>query len=129
MSAIAWEPTEGFVHPLPQRPRLVVVPGGVAAAAGASDGGLRLTARGRLVLLVLAAVVVAAVLGFRGIGGAGAVTAEHSVTVGPGQTLSEVAAAELPGMSISQGILAIQLANHLSTAQVATGQHLVIPRG
>ncbi|PKW25758.1 hypothetical protein ATL31_0558 [Phycicoccus duodecadis] len=138
MSAIAWEPTEGFVHPLPQGPRLVVVRGGAGPAAGVSEGGvseggvsegLRLTARGRLALLVLAALVVAAVLGFGGVGDAGAVTAEHAVTVGAGQTLSEVAAAELPGLSVSQGVLAIQLANRLSTAQVSAGQRLVIPRG
>jgi hypothetical protein len=32
-------------------------------------------------------------------------------------------------MSISEGILAIQLANAMSTAQVSAGQELVIPRG
>ena len=51
-----------------------------------------------------------------------------TVTVAPGQTLSEVAAAELPELSISDGIVAIQLANRLSTAQVSAGQQLTIPR-
>jgi hypothetical protein len=31
-------------------------------------------------------------------------------------------------MSIGEGILAIQLANQMSTAQVSAGQQLVIPR-
>ena len=31
-------------------------------------------------------------------------------------------------MSISQGIVAIQIANQMSTAQVSAGQELVIPR-
>ncbi|WP_299442052.1 LysM peptidoglycan-binding domain-containing protein [uncultured Phycicoccus sp.] len=127
MSAIAWEPTEGYAVPLPSRPRLVVLPGGAAAASPA--GGLRITARGRFVLLALAVFVLAAVLGVGGVGGAGAASAEHTVTVGSGQTLSEVAATELPGMSVSQGVLAIQLANGLNTAQVSAGQQLVIPRG
>ncbi|NHA69485.1 LysM peptidoglycan-binding domain-containing protein [Phycicoccus flavus] len=127
MSAIAWEPLEDLATPAPRRPRLALVPD--AAPARRVDEGLRLTARGRLVLLVLAVAVLGAALGFRGMGGAGAVTPQHTVTVGAGQTLSEIAAAELPGQSISQGVLSIQLANDLSTAQVSAGQELVIPRG
>ena len=64
-----------------------------------------------------------------GLRGAGAAEPPRTVTVEAGQTLSEVAAAELPSMSISEGILAIQLANAMSTAQVSAGQQLVIPRG
>lgn len=127
MSAIPWEPAEGLVPPRPRRPHLVVVPSG--AATSAPEGGLRLTARGRLVLLVIAAVLIAAVLGLRGLGGAGAAEGGRTVIVEPGQTLSEIAAAQLPGLSISQGVLAIQLANGLSTAQVGVGQRLVVPRG
>ena len=63
-----------------------------------------------------------------GMRGAGAAEPLQTVTVAPGQTLSEVALAELPELSISQGILAIQIANQLSTAQVSAGQQLVIPR-
>lgn len=124
MSAIAWESLEDYA---PSRPRLVVLPGG-AGAEERPEAGLRLTARGRLVLVVLAVAVLAAILGLGGVSGAGAASAEHVVTVESGQTLSEIAAAELPGMSISQGVLAIQLANGLSTAQVSAGQTLVVPR-
>ena len=70
---------------------------------------------------------VAAALGLVGIRAAGAVEPVRTVTVAPGQTLSEVAVTELPALSISEGILAIQLANRLSTAQVSAGQELVIP--
>ena len=127
MSAVAWEPLEGYAAP--SRPRLVVLPGGAGAPAVEETGGLRITRRGRLVLLALAVLALAAVLGFSTVGGASAGSAEHTVTVEAGQTLSEVAAAELPGLSISEGVLAIQLANGLSTAQVSAGQRLVVPQG
>jgi hypothetical protein len=127
MSAIAWDPAEaGPAHALPARPRLTLVQGGATAAP--SGGGLRLTRRGRLALLLMAALAVAASVVLFGIGGAGAATPEHTVTVHAGETLSEIAAAELPGMSISDGVVAIQLANDLNTAQVSAGQELVIPR-
>ena len=70
---------------------------------------------------------VAAVMGLTGLRGAGASEPLRSVTVAPGQTLSQIALAELPTMSMSQGIVAIQMANDLNTAQVSAGQQLVIP--
>ncbi len=127
MSAIAWDPAEAGTAPaLPARPRLTLIRGG--APAGPAESGLRVTRRGRLVLLLVAALVVAASVVLTNIGGAGAATPAHTVTVTAGQTLSEVAAAELPAMSISDGVVAIQLANDLNTAQVSAGQELVIPR-
>ncbi len=125
MSAIAWEPAE-VRAPAPTRPTLTLLEGG--GGAGVAGGGLRLTRRGRAVLLVLLAVLVAATVAVTGIGGAGAAPAPHTVTVLAGETLSEVAARELPGLSISDGVVAIQLANRLSTAQVSAGEELVIPR-
>ena len=124
MTAAAWGPAHRpYAGPsLPRRPHLVLVPGG----GGADERGeLRLTTRGRVV--VVAVLVLAATLGMAGIRGAGAAEPTRVVTVAPGQTLSEVAASELPDLSISEGILAIQLANDLSTAQVAAGQKLVVP--
>lgn len=133
MSAIAWDPTDlGPTRPVPaRRPRLVVLEGGATGGreARAAQPALRITRRGRLVLLVLATLALAAALGLRGLGGAGAVEPAHTVSVSPGQTLSEIAARELPSMSISDGIVAIQLANGLSTAQVRAGQQLVVPAG
>ncbi|WP_239100472.1 LysM peptidoglycan-binding domain-containing protein [Phycicoccus sp. CSK15P-2] len=127
MSAIAWEPTTGYPAPAPRRPRLTVVPD--PAVSAPARPALRLTARGRVVLLVLAALLVAGVVGVRGTGGAGAAEAERVVTVSAGETLSEIAATEMPGLTVTEGVLAIQLANGLNTAQISTGQELVIPRG
>ena len=127
MSALAWDPADlGYAGvSVPRRPHLVVLPGGRRAAV---TGGMSLTRRGRLALLALV-VALAAVLGMVGLRGAGAAEPPRTVTVEAGQTLSEVAATELPSLSISEGILAIQLANAMSTAQVSAGQELVIPRG
>ena len=128
MSAAPWGlPDIGDAgSPAGGRPHLVLLPGG-AAQELADGGGLRITRRGRVVLVALALVLVALVGGV-GIRGAGAVEPTRTVTVAPGQTLSEVAEAELPELSISDGIVAIQLANRLSTAQVSAGQQLTIPR-
>ena len=128
MSALAWDPADlGYAGvSVPRRPHLVVLPGGGRQAA--VTGGMSLTRRGRLALFALV-VALAAVLGMVGLRGAGAAEPPRTVTVEAGQTLSEVAATELPSLSISEGILAIQLANAMSTAQVSAGQELVIPRG
>ena len=127
MSAIAWSPADaGHAPALPTRPRLTLIEGG--AGSDPVGAGLRITARGRLVLLVLVALAFTAVVVLTGTGGAGAAVPERTVTVLPGQTLSEVAAAELPELSISEGIVALQLANSLNTAQVSAGQELVVPR-
>jgi hypothetical protein len=128
MSAPAWQPAEvGYAGaPVPGRPHLVLLPGG--AAETAPTGPVRLTRRGRVVLVGLG-LALAVGLGLVGLRAAGAAEAPRVVTVEVGQTLSEVAAAELPDMSISDGILAIQLENRLTTAQVSAGQHLVIPQG
>ena len=126
MSAIAWGPTEVHHAPVPSRPRLVVIEGG--AGLDEADDGLRLTRRGRLVLLLVAALAVAAFLALTGVRGADATEPGRTVTVHAGQTLSEIAAAELPGRPLDEAIVAIQLANDMSTAQVSAGQELVLPR-
>ena len=128
MSAHAWQPEEiGYAGASgPRRPHLVLLPGGAGEAA--PTGPLRLTRRGRVVLVALA-LVLAMGLGLVGLRAAGAAEAPRVVTVEAGQTLSEVAATELPDLSISDGVLAIQLENRMTTAQVGAGQQLVIPRG
>ena len=78
---------------VPRRPHLVVLPGGGQQVA--ATGGISLTRRGRLALLALV-VALAAVLGMVGLRGAGAAEPPRTVTVEAGQTLSEVAATELP---------------------------------
>ncbi len=92
-------------------------------------GSVRLTVRGRrvLVLLGLAAVLVA------GFGAARAMAAPapavpSGVTVQSGQTLSEIAHRAYPSMPVSQAVVRVQLANGLNSLQVHAGQHLVLPR-
>ena len=133
MSALAWGTDVGYAgspsspRPGPQRPHLVLVPGGPARVAG--PRGLRLTRRGRLALVVLVVSLTAALGVVTGLRSAGAAEPARVVTVDAGETLSEIAAAELTDYSISAGIVAIQLENGLSTAQVSAGQRLVIPEG
>ena len=93
----------------PRRPHLVVLPGG--GGEPAASGGLRVTRRGRVALLALVARARRGARAGRASARRGAAEPLRTVTVAPGQTLSEVAAAELPDLSISEGILAIQLAN------------------
>ena len=98
-----------------------------ARVARASEPPLRLTRLGRLVVALLVAAAVAVL----GVGLAGqlatAGSAPRAVTVVSGDTLSEIAARELPGLPIADGIIEIQLANSLSTSQVHAGQTLLIP--
>lgn len=88
---------------------------------------LRITRRGRLAVTGTVAVAVvllaAALLGVFPAGASPAV----SYTVRPGDTLSEIAATHLPGVSLDRAIVQIQHANRLSTAQVQAGDRLLIP--
>ena len=52
---------------------------------------------------------------------------DHATTVSAGQTLSEVAAAQLPSLPINEAVARIQLVNGLNTSQVHAGQSLLIP--
>lgn len=131
MSAITVQPIlDPTAAPCSERPRLVLVPTGSDAAGFGRTrpaGPVRLTGRGRLVLALMALVLLVAI-------GLGATTAfatapaqTHTVTVESGQTLSEIAATQLPGLALSDAIVEIQVANSLSTDQVHTGQTLTIP--
>lgn len=111
------------------RPQLVLVPTGrqSVAAARAAAPAMRLTRFGRLVRTVL----VAGVISVLGVGLAGQLASAsgdaRTVTVRAGQTLSGIAARELPELSVTDGVVELQVANHLSTSQIHTGQQLVIP--
>ena len=134
MSALVWEGSQsGYAVPSgpavgrrarPGHPHLVLVPALTPLRVAA---GLRLTRLGRLVV-TLTVLAVAVALGMVGLSGAGAAPAAHTVTVRSGQTLSEIAAAELPGIPVNRAVTDIRLANDLSTAQIGPGQRLVIPR-
>ena len=109
----------------PTRPDLRLVPTG--AELEATRPALRISRFGR-VLCTLAVLVVAMVLAatLLAAGSANAST-DHTVSVEAGQTLSELAARELPQVPVAEGVAQIQLANGLSTSQVHAGQQLRIP--
>ena len=88
---------------------------------------LRATRLGRLVITLVVAAAIALLGG--GLAGqlASAGADPRSVTVVPGDTLSEIAARELPGLPIAEGIVEIQLANSLSSDQVSAGQRIIVP--
>ena len=106
--------------------RLVPAAPGAAGPVGV-QAPLRLSRAGRLVGCLLVASTVALL----GVGLAGqlasAGTAPRPVTVVKGDTLSQVAARELPTLPIREGVIEIQLANHLSTDRLNAGQTLLIP--
>jgi len=128
MSAAAWDLAPAPLAP--SRPALHLVPTGLPARTRPSRTvqPLRITRFGRLLATVTAAVVVVvlatAMLGWRS---AGALAVDHAVTVAPAQTLSDIAATELPGLSVTEAVAQIQLANRMSTSQVHAGQQLLIP--
>lgn len=123
------------------RPYLVLVPTGRDAAGAnrvwARSGQqvrpfslrspMRLTRFGRLVRTLLVASVIALLA--VGLAGqfASATGDPRTVTVQSGQTLSGIAARELPALTVADGIVRLQVANGLSTSQVHAGQRLVIP--
>ncbi|MGL5861134.1 MAG: LysM peptidoglycan-binding domain-containing protein [Phycicoccus sp.] len=127
MSALIWEPAASPVPAdAPTRPRrLVVVPHEVPQVA--VSGRLRITRRGRLVVAGVVVVLVAVMSWLAVEQAAGSPAPPRTVTVSAGQTLSEIAATELPHVPLDNGIVAIQLANRLSDAHVHAGQRLVIP--
>jgi len=87
-----------------------------------------LTRRGRVVMTLMATIAVAVVaLALAASVDAAAPQIDHATTVLAGQTLSEVAAAQLPSLPIPDAVARIQLANDLNTSQVHAGQSLLIP--
>ena len=90
--------------------------------------GIRFTRRGRLVITLMATVaVVALAVMLAASVDAAAPEIDHATTVSAGQTLSEVAATQLPGLPIPDAVARIQLANGLNSLQVQAGQLLLIP--
>jgi LysM repeat protein len=112
----------------PPRPRLVSVPTGEAVVAPV-PGRLRVTRAGRLAVTLVVATAAVALLAvvLVGGGGSGGPAIDHSTTVRPGQTLSEVALQQLPQLPVAEAVAQIQLANGLSSSAVHAGQSLLIP--
>lgn len=96
---------------------------------------LRLTTRGRRVLLALAAVPLALGIGFAALSGGDALAANESVatvafetvTVRPGDTLWSIATAIAPTADPRDVIGAITRLNMLQTGELQIGQQLAIP--
>jgi hypothetical protein len=115
------------------RPRLPLVGREECVGPGRRVGApaipaMRLTVRGRLVvaLVVSVAAVTLAVLLATSVDAA-APHITHATTVTAGQTLSDVAVAQLPSLAINDAVARIQLVNGLNTSQVQAGQSLLIP--
>lgn len=128
-AAAAWE--QATPADLPGRPRLRLVPTGDAVPAPARRR-LRVTRRGRLALTVTALVLIAVAAYSAWASRAEASTAgapEHVVTVTHGQSLSQVARREMPGVPVDQAVARLAQTNHLPTDQVMSGQRLVVPVG
>lgn len=130
-AAVAWDlnAAPARVPARPARPRLVLVPTGDAVPAPV-HGGLHLTRAGRLAISLTVAAVLLTIGILAVLNSAGAATvpvADHAVTVTEGQTLSEVASHELPGLPVSEAVAELQLANNLPSAHVHAGQVLVVP--
>ena len=125
-AAVTWElaPAPVRLPSRPARPQLRLVSPGERASVPPT----RLNRRGRLLITLMAA---AAVLALSVMLATSVIAAapeiDHATTVFAGQTLSEVAAAQLPSLSISEAVARIQLANGLNTSQVHAGQSLLIP--
>ncbi|WP_409483333.1 LysM peptidoglycan-binding domain-containing protein [Arsenicicoccus dermatophilus] len=112
----------------PTRPQLRLVPTG--AAVYPPRRRLRLTRRGRLVRLAVLTLLLAAAAFSTWSAVAHAAPADphrRTVQVVAGDSLSSVAARELPGMRNDLAVLEIVRANSLPTDQVMAGQELVIP--
>ncbi len=126
-AALALDPVALPERPLaPPQPRLRLVPTG--ADIEADSGSVRLSRRGRLVRTAGAIALVGALgWGAATAVAAGAAAPVHTVTVEAGQTLSSIAARELPEMPVREGVARLQLANGLSTSDVHAGQVLQIP--
>jgi len=104
----------------------------VTAGSRRSQGGVRLTRRGRLVV-VLATLFVLMVAGFT-LGRASSQAAGPAarplptVTVAPGETLWQIAARVDPGADRRALVDQIEALNHLHGDQIVAGQQLRLPR-
>ena len=127
-AAVAWDvaPAPLRMPTRPTRPQLVSVPTGEDVVVRPA-APVHLTRAGRLAItltVLVAAVVLATTLLS---GGASATVVDHATTVQSGQTLSEVAATQLPQLPLADAVARIQVANDLAGSDVHAGQTLLIP--
>jgi len=119
-AAVAWDLA-------PSRPQLRLVPTGDDVVA-APRPRVHLTRRGRLAITLAVTTLLAFVaMSFAAAAPAPGPAIDHTTTVSAGQTLSGIAASQLPQLPVSEGVAQIQLANNLSSADIHAGQTLLIP--
>jgi len=95
----------------------------------ASVPAIGLTWRGRFLIMLMvaaAALILTVVFSTPAISPAPP-QIDHATRVSAGQTLSDVAAAQLPSLPVNEAVARIQLANGLNSSQVHAGQSLLIP--
>lgn len=122
MSVATVEP----MHPAPVRGHLRLVPMPEADVEVSGSTRLRITRRGRLAATLSLVVAMAAVTVIT-LALVLPASATTEVVVQPGQTLSEIAAIQLPQVPLDRAIVQVQMANDMSTLQVQSGQTLQIP--
>lgn len=112
----------------PRRRHLHAVPTPLTSEPDVRVRG-RITRRGRLVLtiLVTSALLTVGVAGARATIG-GTAQAYDTITIEPGQTLSQVAHGAYPGLAVSDAVQRVQAANNLNTVLVFGGEQLRLPR-
>ena len=128
-AAVAWGPALAPVH-TPSRtasPGLRLVGPGERVSAPTRPA-IRLSRRGRLLItLTVAAAALSLTAVLTTSVSAASPEIDHATTVSAGQTLSEVAVAQLPSLPVKEAVARIQLVNGLNTSQVHAGQSLLIP--
>ena len=119
-AAVAWDLA-------PSRPQLRLVPTGDDVVA-VPRPRLHLTRRGRLAITLAVTTMLAFVaMSFAAAAPAPAPAIDHTTMVSAGQTLSGIAASQLPQLPVSEGVAQLQLVNNLSSADIHAGQTLLIP--
>lgn len=90
---------------------------------------LRLTQRGRLTrtLVGFAALCLLALLAVARLTAPAPLVADHATTVLPGQTLSDIAAEQLPTRPVAEGVQVLRELNQMSSSTVVAGQSILLP--
>lgn len=132
MSAVPTS-TAPFVAP-DRRRHLHLVPSGPAQQAERVEAGMArrprsvVFARRRFAALVVLLVLAAgAVFATKAIAGSSVVDGAVTVTVHNGETLSDVAAREMPSIRTDRAVVRLQELNNLNSMHVEAGQQLLVP--
>ncbi|MCW2605849.1 MAG: hypothetical protein JWO60_542 [Frankiales bacterium] len=117
---------------LRRRPAVVAVPLRVPAETPARASGLRVTRRGRLVVVLTLVALLFAAFSLGRTGTQAATTTEPSpavvqTTVQPGETLWAVAKRVAPGTDPREVVQRLQRLNHLRGSGLQAGQQLLLP--